>query len=278
MLPFGVQIDREKYLLLCFALAAGCGSSQPAQVVKGSASVPSPIATGAGIGAAPASQDVGAPAAVATPAQRPATSEDPEMDAIGQDLEKIEAARRDCNPPPDAERLAQLEVQGVEERPHKQSPLEASCNRIEVPQPGKLPGPACEDPFFDCYAAIKMLRPESARTFVACLAPKSNTRAMCGHGPGNCVAQAVNATTPAPQVQAVCARIAKRCRAGGSPQMSEALCRKYLTAVDCDEVPTAGHCMANACSLRRCFDPLDEPEQKGARRKGSPKRVTDVGD
>jgi hypothetical protein len=88
---------------------------------------------------------------------------------------------------------------------------------------------------------------------------------MCGHGPGNCVVQAVNATKPSPQVTAVCARIAKRCRTVAGQPLAEATCRKYLTAVDCDEVSTAGYCLANACELRACFDPL---EQKGAGGKG----------
>jgi hypothetical protein len=282
MLPATVQIDREKYLLLCCAIAAGCGSSEPSRVATGGvpapASSPAPTGSAAVVPAAAVTPDTGAPAAAAPPASRPVASGDGELDGIGEDLEKIAAARRDCNPAPAADYVAQLEMQHVEEIPRKQSPLQKSCDRIELPDRDK-PGPTCEDPFFDCYAAIKMLRPESASAFIACLAPKSKTRAACGHGPGNCFAQTVNATRPAPTVTAVCARIAKRCRTVARQPLAEATCRKYLTAVDCDEVPTAGYCLANACSLRQCFDPIDEAnagsKSGGGGAKRSPK--IDVG-
>lgn len=275
-----MQIDCEKYLLLCFAIAAGCGSSEPSRVATGGVPAPAPVPTGppAVVPAAPAAPDTGPPVAAAPAAARPVASGDAELDGIGEDLEKIAAARRDCNPAPNADYVAQLEMQHVEEIPRKQSPLQKSCDRIELPDRDK-PGPACEDPFFDCYAAIKMLRPESASAFIACLAPKSKTRAACGHGPGNCFAQTVNATRPVPTVTAVCARIAKRCRTVGGKPLAEVTCRKYLTAVDCDEVSTAGYCLANACSLRQCFDPLDEPSAgatgSGGKPKGRPK--IDVG-
>jgi hypothetical protein len=182
-MPPTVQIDREKCLLLCFAIAAGCGSSGPTPIATGGVPAPASTQTGSAavVPAAPVAPDTGAPAAVETPASRPVASGDAELDGIGEDLEKIAGARRDCNPAPDADYVAQLEMQHVEEIPHKQSPLQKSCERIELPDREKMSGPTCEDPFFDCYAAIKMLRPESARAFIGCLAPKSKTRAACGH-------------------------------------------------------------------------------------------------
>jgi hypothetical protein len=254
-----VQIERNKYVLLCCAVAAGCGSAQPAPVPSQQMPVaPAPGAREVVAPPTPTAPTVATEAAQSSePASRPrpARTGDAELDAVGEDLEKILDARRDCNPPPSREYLAQLEVQQAREMPRKESPVRASCERIELPEQGK--GAACEEPSFDCYAAVKMFRPESARAFIACLTPKSKTRAMCGHAPGNCVAQTVNATRPSPQVTAVCARIAKRCRTVGGKPLAEMTCRKYLTAVDCDELPTAGYCLANGCSLRQCFDPLD---------------------
>jgi hypothetical protein len=254
-----VQIDSEKYLVLCFAIAAGCGSAEATRVVKeATPAAPAPVADAA----APVLPPEPAAAAVSPPSPPPkAHSEDPEMDAIAEELEKIGAARRDCNPAPNPEYVRQLELQHVEGIPNKESPLNKACDKIEGPSTVQIPGPACEDPFFDCYAAVKMLRPESARAYVACLKPKSKTRGMCGHGPGNCVVRAVNVTAPSPGVTAVCARIAQRCRAAGGKPLAEMMCRKYLTAVDCDEVEQAGYCLANACSMRQCFDPIDEPER-----------------
>ena len=261
----GVAVRRHLQAFV-LALVLGCGSAQPAPA-------------GTAVGATPpslASEPAGAPAPAAAPTgqsatppaqpsdfpskPRPARTGDAELDSITDDLANLREARRDCNPAPSREYLAQLEVQQATEIPSKESPVRKSCEKIELPDQSK--GPACDEPLFDCYAAVKMLRPETARAFVGCLTPKSKTRAMCGHGPGNCVAQAVNATVPSAQVTAVCARIAKRCRTVARKPLAETTCRKYLTAVDCDEVQTAGSCLANACAMRDCFDPIDEPTRR----------------